>query len=186
MTSPSKDDYRQVCRILRAGKVPLSHPAVTCLALQMENVRKPLLARIKDLESQLAGRELLALDAWAKGTARIQHLEGSLAAHSNREDAKMHEHIIEDERGDAVDAVHFCCDGCHRRWCEAEGVAYRGWNGCHESPDGPAWCAWCGVLCGGALECGCLPPFVVSRLPVEAGEKCEHGGWLLLPCERVK
>jgi hypothetical protein len=73
-----KGDYIQVCRILRAGKVPLSHPAVTYLALQMENVRKPLLARIKDLESQLAGRELLALDAWAKGTARIQHLEGEI------------------------------------------------------------------------------------------------------------
>jgi hypothetical protein len=73
-----KGDYIQVCRILRAGKVPLSHPTVTYLALQMENVRKPLLARIKDLESQLAGRELLALDAWAKGTARIQHLEGAL------------------------------------------------------------------------------------------------------------
>ena len=39
-----------------------------------------------------------------------------------------HIHIIEDEKGNAVDQKVYCSDLCHRHNCGD----YEGWNGCHE------------------------------------------------------
>ena len=93
----------------------------------------------------------------------------------------MHEGIIEDERGELTDVVPFCCDSCHRDYF---GDRYEGWNGCHEQ-ESAEYCANCGVLVG-PLECGCDAGVVVNRLPVDDGEKCEHGNFLLLPCSYLK
>ena len=56
----------------------------------------------------------------------------------------VHQHIIEDEQGDAVDALYFCSDFCHRSHM---GEEYQGWNGCVEVM-GPAYCEECNAEIG--------------------------------------
>lgn len=93
----------------------------------------------------------------------------------------MHYHHVK-ENGELVDLVPFCCDSCHRAWCEENGVAYDGWFGCHEGSDSPEFCACCGVYAGGGIECDCqCDNVVVNRFRSEHGEKCEHGNWLQVP-----
>lgn len=94
----------------------------------------------------------------------------------------MHYHLIEDSRGDVIDAIAFCCDSCHQEWCEKNGAVYGGWNGCQEGSDYPAWCANCGTFAGGESECECQRDNpVVNRFVSDTGERCEHGHWLQLP-----
>lgn len=93
----------------------------------------------------------------------------------------MHYHHLT-ERGEVVDLVPFCCDACHRDWCEAEGIAYDGWSGCHEGSDYPEWCASCGTFAGGTAECDCQRDnILVNRFPSAEGERCECGNWLQIP-----
>lgn len=54
----------------------------------------------------------------------------------------VHQYLYENEQGDVVDAVSLCTDWCHQQYCEAHGLPYEGWNGCHEV-DAPQWCAYC-------------------------------------------
>jgi hypothetical protein len=94
----------------------------------------------------------------------------------------MHYHHIEDDRGDLVDLVPFCCAACNQSWCRDNGMEYQGWNGCQEGSDYPEWCANCGGYAGGAIECEHQRNnVVVNRFLSEEGEKCSHGHWLQLP-----
>lgn len=98
--------------------------------------------------------------------------------------------IIEDDQGDAVDAVAFCCESCHRRWCKATGEDPA--IGTYEEDAGEAlaWCAACGVRVGiGAnngyepsanCDGGCLPTVVNLIIPADpiGGDPlsvCPHG-----------
>lgn len=90
----------------------------------------------------------------------------------------MHEHYIEDEDGQLVDAVALCSDACNRDYA---GAAYAGWNGCHEA-EFTTYCAQCGVVIPGEDSCGCQRNnVVVNRFRNAEGERCEHGHWLQLP-----
>src|SRR5574338_1711388 len=91
----------------------------------------------------------------------------------------MHEHYIEDERGDLLDAIPLCSDACNREYA---GNQYAGWNGCHEL-EHTDYCAACGVAIPGfedACECQ-LNNVVVNRFWSETGEQCEHGNWIQVP-----
>lgn len=96
----------------------------------------------------------------------------------------MHEHNIEDSRGDLVDVIPFCSDSCHRDWHLKQASAeYEGWNGAHESPDYNAYCANCGVIAGCGPE-SCEHQrnnILVNRFPSDEGEMCSHGNWIQLP-----
>lgn len=101
----------------------------------------------------------------------------------------MHEMIIEDERGDAVDAVPFCSDACHRDYA---GAAYAGWSGCHET-EFTTFCAACGVVIPGVdvdydgQPCECQSRnVVVNRFLSDEGETCEHGHWIQLPARMLE
>ena len=95
----------------------------------------------------------------------------------------MHAHIIENGPGNVVDVIYFCCDACHRAYCDSHpDLTYGGWNGCHMAGDSVEFCDHCGVVCGGTYDCTCQRDNVVTnRLPREHGEKCEHGNWVQLP-----
>ena len=98
----------------------------------------------------------------------------------------MHYHYIEDSRGDLVDLVPFCCDNCHRAWCERNDAAYGGWNGCQESAEYVEFCANCGVAAGG-YECDCQRDnVVVNRFLSRDGERCKHGNWIQLPISMME
>lgn len=88
----------------------------------------------------------------------------------------MHYYYVEDEQGDLVDLIPFCCDSCHREWCRKNSLDYGGWSGCNES-DSPEWCHNCGVRCnvGNETECDwtCAPLTVNLIGPMEGA--CEHG-----------
>ncbi len=43
-----------------------------------------------------------------------------------------HIHRHEDEDGNLVDVTYYCSDWCHRDHCLRTGLAYEGWDGCHE------------------------------------------------------
>lgn len=96
----------------------------------------------------------------------------------------MHEHNLTDETGDTVDVVPFCCDNCHREWCESNDVAYDGWSGAHEA-ESTEWCAWCGVVIPGYDDselCDCQRTnVVVNMFRTADGRKCEHGNYIQLP-----
>lgn len=53
----------------------------------------------------------------------------------------IHVVIIEDSKGDAVDARYYCCDTCAR-----EDPMYAGWNGCHDLEHEYEECAACGEV----------------------------------------
>ena len=90
----------------------------------------------------------------------------------------MHEHYIEDERGDLIDAIPLCSDACNRDYA---GSAYAGWSGCHET-EFTTYCANCGVVIPGEDACECQSRnVVVNRFLSEAGEKCSHGNWIQVP-----
>jgi len=95
----------------------------------------------------------------------------------------MHEHVINDSRGDAVNAVTFCSDSCHVEWHRDNGTEYEGWNGALESPDCRAYCAQCGVIAAtGPEACSHQKEnVVVNRFPSVTGEMCEHGNWIQVP-----
>lgn len=97
----------------------------------------------------------------------------------------MHEHYIEDSKGDLTDVVTFCSDSCHRDWHDVKSRGeYEGWNGSHEgSTDYNSYCAQCGVICGcGPEACDHQRENVlVNRFPTKKGERCEHGNWIQLP-----
>jgi hypothetical protein len=95
----------------------------------------------------------------------------------------MHQHNLEDSRGELTDTIPLCSDSCHRDLCEARGLVYDGWNGCLESPDYTAYCAQCGVVAGiGPDACQCQRDnVVVNRFLADDGEACEHGNWIQLP-----
>ena len=99
----------------------------------------------------------------------------------------MHEHNIEDARGDLADTIPLCSDSCHRDYCADRGLAYDGWNGCQESPDYNSYCAQCGVIAGcGPESCECQRDnIVVNRFLSDAGETCEHGHWIQLPARML-
>ncbi len=89
----------------------------------------------------------------------------------------MHCHEIHDGSGyDLIDVIPFCCDSCHREWCEDNGQVYGGWNGCQESGRNE-WCAECGVRVSldfeGDCDWHCLPIVVNLIAPVDT--VCEHG-----------
>lgn len=95
----------------------------------------------------------------------------------------MHYHHVEDAAGDLVDLIPFCCNTCHRNWCQEHGEEYGGWNGAHEGPDYVEFCANCGVVAGGEYECDHQRDnATVNRVLSERGEKCECGNWIQLPC----
>lgn len=99
----------------------------------------------------------------------------------------MHYHERDDERGDLVELVPFCCDSCHVEWCRVKGIEYGGWNGAHESADYSEYCANCGVIAS-AGEDSCehqQDNVIVNRFTTEEGETCEHGNWIQLPRERI-
>lgn len=94
----------------------------------------------------------------------------------------MHYHHVADPSGDITDLIPFCSDACHRDWCAETGASYEGWNGCHEGPDYPAFCASCGVFAGDAPQCECQAyNVVVNRFRCDAPEICEHGNFLQVP-----
>jgi len=64
----------------------------------------------------------------------------------------MHQHIFENENGDAVDVAYFCTETCHRDWCYDHGIPYGGWNGCYEGPDCAVWCEQCEAPLNGWAE----------------------------------
>ncbi len=100
----------------------------------------------------------------------------------------MHVHIVENGEGNVVDAVPFCCDTCHRDWCDKHPDIgpYGGWNGCQEGGDYPEFCANCGVFCGGELQCNHQRDnVVVNRFVSDTGEKCQHGNWIQLPANML-
>jgi len=98
----------------------------------------------------------------------------------------MHIHCVEDTKGDVIDVIPFCSDGCHRDYCREHGLAYGGWFGCQEGGDYPEWCAQCGVFAGGEAECSCQTDnVVVGRFLCDKGEKSEHGHWIQLPASMV-
>lgn len=76
-------------------------------------------------------------------------------------------------------AIPACSDGCAREYCDRAGIPYAGWNGCHEGPDYPEYCAMCGVRCAVGIESECSAdcmPTSVGILPGNyAGEYCPHG-----------
>ena len=100
----------------------------------------------------------------------------------------MHQHEVYayDDAGnavDTVDAIALCSDSCHREYCEANGLAYNGWNGCAESGS-DEWCAQCGIRCAigvdEEIKCGwrCLPVVVQAAGPYvdpTGSETCKHG-----------
>jgi hypothetical protein len=95
----------------------------------------------------------------------------------------MHEHVIEDSRGDAADAIPLCSDSCHQDYDRDHDLKYEGWNGAHESPDYNTFCAQCGVIAGTGPE-ACehqRDNVVVNRFPSKSGEMCRHGNWIQLP-----
>ena len=92
----------------------------------------------------------------------------------------MHELLIEDERGDIVDALPFCSDSCHRAYA---GERYAGWNGAHEL-EHTTFCVACGVVIAADDDdtCDCqLRNVVVNRFRSDTGETCEHGNWIQVP-----
>lgn len=94
----------------------------------------------------------------------------------------MHYHMIEDERGNLVELIPFCCDACHREYCESNNLEYGGRNGCHEGSDSPEFCANCGAFAGGTAECDCQRDnVIVNRFLSEEGERYDCGHWLQLP-----
>ena len=96
----------------------------------------------------------------------------------------MHYHFFTDTQGNLVELVPFCCDACHRQWCDTHDLLYGGWNGCQEGGDYAEFCANCGTFAGGAPECPCQRDnVVVNRFRSEEGEKCEHGHWLQMPAK---
>lgn len=99
----------------------------------------------------------------------------------------MHYYFVEDERGELVALVPFCCDSCHQQWCEKNGVEYLGWNGAHEGADSAEYCAHCGVVANAGNDgCDCQRDNVVeNRFPSTTGERCQHGNWLQLPAVTV-
>lgn len=103
----------------------------------------------------------------------------------------MHYHFINDDRGELLDIMPFCCDSCHQQWCKENGAEYGGWNGAHESGDYGDYlefCAQCGTVAGGPYECDCQRDnVVVNRFPSDDGEQCEqHGNWLQVPLNFIK
>ena len=88
----------------------------------------------------------------------------------------MHVRMIEDVNGDAIDAVNYCSDACHRGHA---GDAYAGWNGAHEL-EHTDYCASCGVAIPGFEDaCDCqLRNVVVNRFRTDDGVTCEHGNWI--------
>ena len=62
-----------------------------------------------------------------------------------------HYHFIEDDKGDLVDVLTFCSDGCHQTYCLRYNTDYRGWNGCHELEFSTP-CAYCGEIVAGVYE----------------------------------
>ena len=67
-----------------------------------------------------------------------------MTANTEEQYITVHQHLIEDETGDIVDAMYFCSDFCHRDYltiCHRDN--YNGWNGCNEVM-APEWCANCG------------------------------------------
>jgi hypothetical protein len=98
----------------------------------------------------------------------------------------MHYHHVEDDGGDVVDLVPFCCDSCHRDYCRENGLEYGGWNGCHEGSDSAEFCANCGTYAGGAADCDCQTNnVVVGRFLSKRGERCRHRNWIQLPASRL-
>jgi hypothetical protein len=93
----------------------------------------------------------------------------------------MHEYLIEDERGDTVDAVSLCSDACHRAYA---GDEYAGWNGAHEL-EHTDYCAACGVVIPGTEDaCECQRAnVVVNRFPSLGGIECKHGNWIQVPIQ---
>lgn len=91
----------------------------------------------------------------------------------------MHEMWIDDENGDLIDAVPFCCDNCHHDYA---GNSYAGWNGCHET-EFTTYCQNCGVVIPGFEDaCECQNRnVVVNRFLSVKGEKCKHGNWIQVP-----
>jgi hypothetical protein len=61
---------------------------------------------------------------------------------NTQELTSAHIYIHLSANGDAIDAEYFCSDWCHRSWCNDNGVAYEGWNGCHEV-QAPQFCSGC-------------------------------------------
>ena len=91
----------------------------------------------------------------------------------------MHNHYIEDERGEILDIVPLCSDSCNR---EYSGRDYAGWSGCHEL-EHTDYCANCGVVLPGfedACECQ-FANVVVNRFLSDTGEVCGHGNWIQVP-----
>jgi hypothetical protein len=99
----------------------------------------------------------------------------------------MHQHNIEDARGNLADVIPFCSDSCHWEWCTDNDQPYDGWDGCHESPDYASYCAQCGVIASAGPD-GCehqRDNVVVNRFTREDGEMCEHGNWVQLPARML-
>lgn len=97
----------------------------------------------------------------------------------------MHIRIVEDARGDTVDALNYCSDACHRGHA---GDAYQGWNGAHEH-EHTDYCAACGVVIVGDTVDGCYCQYanvIVNRFLSEYGVKCEHGNWIQLPASYLR
>lgn len=90
----------------------------------------------------------------------------------------MHEHLLEDDDGDIVDAIPLCSDWCHQMWCAENDEPYSGWYGCQESGQ-DQWCAQCGVRCDidPAAKCDgtCLPVVVNLAYSRDRESFCEHG-----------
>lgn len=96
----------------------------------------------------------------------------------------MHQHYIEDSRGDLIDAIPLCSDACNRDYA---GENYRGWNGCHEM-EFTTYCRNCGVVIPGFEDaCQCQRDNVfVNRFLSDDGETCEHGNWIQLPFDLIR
>jgi hypothetical protein len=95
---------------------------------------------------------------------------------------RMHYFHVNDSRGELVDLIPFCCDSCHRQWCEANGEEYSGWNGCNEGSDSVEFCHNCGNVAGGSYQCKHQRDnVVVNRFTSTDGIKCKCGNWIQLP-----
>jgi hypothetical protein len=101
----------------------------------------------------------------------------------------MHYVTLEDDQGEAIDLVPFCCASCARDWSTTASILYPGWAGCQES-EHDEWCARCGVLVSigsdhPRCDSSCYPAVVnlildengepLASLGHRADDRCPHG-----------